>query len=104
MTDTTATLAQLRTMAASVRSLATRRLLTLEDIDRFEAALADAQARGANRVRVYAGAGFVPNSYRWQCLIQHVEARRQEDGAWRISTGVGGAQRSGGRGNLTVVV
>ena len=56
----------------------------------------------ARRVRVYSGAGFVPNSYRWRCQIQYVEVQRTPEGL-RVSTGWTGAQRSNARGSLVVV-
>ena len=56
----------------------------------------------ARRVRVYSGAGFVPNSYKWRCQIQYVEVVRTPEGL-RVSTGWTGAQRSNARGSLVVV-
>lgn len=56
----------------------------------------------ARRVRVYSGAGFVPNSYRWRCQIQYIEVQRTPEGL-RVSTGWTGAQRSNARGSLVVV-
>ena len=56
----------------------------------------------AKRIRVYSGAGFVPNSYRWRCMIQFVEVHRTPEGL-RVSTNWTGAQRSGARGSLVVV-
>jgi hypothetical protein len=56
-----------------------------------------------NRVRVYAAAGFVPNSYRYTCKIQYIEARITDDRVASIGAGWCGAQRSGGRGALVVV-
>jgi hypothetical protein len=56
------------------------------------------------RVRVYSQSGFVPNSYKWRCQIEYVEAvKDDETGAWKFSVGVGSAQRSGGSGSLVVV-
>ena len=62
-----------------------------------------AEHPGAKRIRVYSGAGFVPNSYRYRCEIQYIEITRTPDGL-RIATGWTGAQRSNGRGSLIVVI
>lgn len=57
---------------------------------------------GAKRIRVYSGAGFVPNSYRWPCRIQYIEIQRTPAGP-QICVGWTGAQRSRGAGSLVVV-
>ena len=57
---------------------------------------------GAKRIRVYSGAGFVPNSYRWPCRIQYIEIQRTPTGP-QISVGWTGAQRPRGAGSLVVV-
>lgn len=54
------------------------------------------------RVRVYAGAGFVPNSYRWSCKIQYVEATIKDGRVISIGTGWSNAQRPRGQGSLVV--
>jgi len=55
------------------------------------------------RVRVYAGSGFVPNSYKWKCLIQYVEATIKDGRVVSITTAWTGAQRPRGQGSLVVV-
>jgi hypothetical protein len=55
------------------------------------------------RVRVYAGAGFVPNSYKWTCKIQYVEATIKDGRVVSIATAWTGAQRPRGQGSLVVV-
>lgn len=55
------------------------------------------------RVRVYAGAGFVPNSYKWRCLIQYVEVTIKDGRPVSILTSWTGAQRPRGQGSLVVV-
>lgn len=62
-----------------------------------------AAAHAKRRVRVYSGAGFVPNSYRYRCRIQFVELTLQDGKITRIGTSWTGAQRSGARGSLVVV-
>ena len=55
------------------------------------------------RVRVYAGAGFVPNSYQWRCRIQYVEVTIKDGRVISIVTAWTDAQRSRGQGSLVVV-
>lgn len=55
------------------------------------------------RVRVYAGAGFVPNSYKWRCLIQYVEVTIKDGRVISIIAAWTGAQRPRGQGSLVVV-
>ena len=55
------------------------------------------------RVRVYAGSGFVPNSYRWPCKIQYVEVTIKDGRVISIATAWTGAQRPRGQGSLVVV-
>lgn len=92
---------QLRALRASLpaETLATRRAC---DWSRVRIALR-AAARAQNRVRVYAAAGFVPNSYRYPCKIQYVELRITDGRVSSIGAGWCGAQRSGARGALVVV-
>ena len=94
---------QLRALRASL-SLPARDVLLQRACDwsRVRIALREA-ARAQNRVRVYAAAGFVPNSYRYTCKIQYIEARITDGRIASISAGWCGAQRSGGRGALVVV-
>ena len=51
----------------------------------------------ATRIRVYSSAGFVPNSYRYPCPIQWIEAVRT-DNIWTVTMGTGDAKRPGGNG------
>ena len=92
---------QLRALRASLpaETLSTKRAC---DWSRVRIALR-AAARAQNRVRVYAAAGFVPNSYRYTCKIQYVELRITDGRVSSIGAGWCGAQRSGGRGALVVV-
>lgn len=92
---------QLRAIRAElpVESLRTERAC---DWSRVRVALR-AAAQAKRRVRVYAGAGFVPNSYRWKCQIQYVEVRLESGRVTDIRTGWTGAQRSGAAGSLVVV-
>ncbi len=61
---------QLRAIRASLQqTLSTARAC---DWSRVRVALR-AVPQAKRRVRVYAGSGFVPNSYKWRCLIQYVE-------------------------------
>lgn len=79
--------------------LSTRRAIGDYEVREAVAALPDA----AKRVRVYSLRGFVPNSYRSKCLIQYVEAWRDEAGEWRFCVGWTGAQRPRGMGTRVVV-
>ncbi len=98
MTTLTRTLRAVRAQLAPVKRTARGC-----DWSRVRVALrAAVENPGAKRVRVYSGAGFVPNSYRWPCKIQFVEIQRLPEGL-RISTGWTGAQRSHGAGSLVVV-
>jgi hypothetical protein len=92
---------QLRALRASLpaETLSTKRAC---DWSRVRIALREA-ARAQNRVRVYAAAGFVPNSYRYTCKIQYIEAKVCDGRIASIGAGWCGAQRSGGRGALVVV-
>ena len=98
MTTLTRTLRAVRAQLAPIQS--TRRGC---DWSRVRIALRTAATNpDAKRVRVYSGAGFVPNSYKWRCQIQYVEVQRTPEGL-RVSTGWTGAQRSRGAGSLVVV-
>ena len=98
MTTLTQNLRAVRAQLAPIQS--TRRGC---DWSRVRVALRAALSNpDAKRVRVYSGAGFVPNSYRWRCTIQYVEVTRTPEGL-NVSTGWSGAQRSGARGSLIVV-
>lgn len=98
MTTLTAALRAVRAQLAPVRSTARGC-----DWSRVRIALRVARDNpSAKRIRVYSGAGFVPNAYRHQCRIQFVELRRAGD-EWRLATGWTGAQRSRGAGSLVVV-
>lgn len=79
--------------------LATRRSIDADEVTTAYQKLADAK----RRVRVYSTAGFVPNSYRYQCDIQFVEAVRTETGDWAWSVHWDQAQRSNGRAAKIVV-
>lgn len=78
--------------------LATRRACDVRDI----LICMRETANAASRVRVYSSAGFVPNSYKYRCQIQYVEAQKTHD-QWNYSVGWTGAQRSRGNGSLVVV-
>jgi hypothetical protein len=62
-----------------------------------------AAANAKKRVRVYAGSGFVPNSYKWRCQIQYVEVLLTDGKATSIYANWTGAQRPRGQGSLVVV-
>lgn len=79
--------------------LSTRRAISADEVQEAIAALPNAK----KRVRVYSEQGFVPNSYRSKCLIQYVEAWRDETGEWVWVTGWTGAQRSRGHGTRVVI-
>lgn len=98
MTTLTRALRAVRAQLAPIQS--TRRGC---DWSRVRVALrVAAENPNAKRVRVYSGAGFVPNSYNWRCKIQYVELQRTPDGL-RVFTGWTNAQRSYGAGSLVVV-
>ena len=91
---------QLRAIRASLQqTLSTARSC---DWSRVRVALR-AVPQAKRRVRVYAGSGFVPNSYRWRCLIQYVEVTIKDGRATFITTAWTGAQRPRGQGSLVVV-
>ena len=92
---------QLRAIRASLpdKVLRTRRGL---DWNRVRVALRCAP-QAKKRVRVYSGAGFVPNSYRGRCEIQYVEVTLADGQITDIRTGWTGAQRANGAASLIVV-
>lgn len=55
------------------------------------------------RIRIYSPDGFVPNSYKYQCLISYVEATSEDGENYNIDVAVTGAKRSQGSGSLVVV-
>lgn len=74
---------------------------TARAIDKDDVRKAIRLARDAKkRVRVYSSDGFVPNSYRYRCMIQYVEV---DVATKRCFTGWTGAQRPRGAGALVVV-
>lgn len=80
---------------------ATRRSIDAQEIgEAFDAIEA---SRPKKRVRVYSAAGFVPNSYRYDCQIQFVEATRTDDDDWAWSVHWGRAQRANARAARKVV-
>lgn len=79
--------------------LATRRSVDEVEIKEAHKALPAAK----QRVRVYSAAGFVPNSYRYRCDIQFVEAIKVDDETWDWNLSWGRAQRSNGRASRKVV-
>ena len=94
----------LRPQLRAIRSSLTQTLSTARSCDwsRVRVALR-AVPQAKRRVRVYAGAGFVPNSYRWPCKIQYVEATIKDGRVVSITTAWTGAQRPRGQGSLVVV-
>lgn len=91
---------QLRAIRASLQqTLSTSRSI---DWHRVRVALR-AAPQAKRRVRVYSGAGFVPNSYKWRCLIQYVELTIKDGRVTGITTSWTGAQRPQGQGSLVVV-
>lgn len=64
---------------------ATRRSINSYEVtDAFEAI----ESRNPKkRVRVYSNAGFAPQTYRYPCQIQFVEASRTQEGDWVWTTG-----------------
>ena len=94
----------LRPQLRAIRSSLTQTLSTARSCDwsRVRVALR-AVPQAKRRVRVYAGAGFVPNSYKWTCKIQHVEATIKDGRVVSITTSWTGAQRPRGQGSLVVV-
>ena len=81
--------------------LATRRSVDAQEIGEAFDAIADRSPK--KRVRVYSAAGFVPNSYRYDCQIQFVEATRTADDDWAWSVHWGRAQRANARAARKVV-
>lgn len=81
--------------------LATRRSIDAHEVCDAYSAIEHDKAK--KRVRVYSAAGFVPNSYRYRCDIQFVEAVRTDDDNWEWSVHWGSAKRSNGRAATTVV-
>ncbi len=66
--------------------------------------LVDQLPAATSRVRVYSGAGFVPNSYRYACPMEALEATRDADtGNWVVRIVATDAKRSGGTGPTVVV-
>lgn len=94
----------LRPQLRAIRSSLTQTSSTARACDwsRVRVALR-AVPQAKRRVRVYAGAGFVPNSYKWRCRIQYVEVVVQDGRATLITTAWTGAQRPRGQGSLVVV-
>ena len=58
--------------------------------------------KAKKRVRIYSSEGFVPNSYKWPCRIEYIEAIISA-GEWHLKKGHTSAQRSYGQGNLLVI-
>jgi hypothetical protein len=79
--------------------LATRRSVDAAEVTEAFQALEKAK----RRVRVYSTAGFVPNSYRYRCEIQYVEAEKTGDDNWVWSVRWGSAQRKNARAATVVV-
>lgn len=91
-----------RVLRQLARQIDGPRLATKRPVSRLDVVKALRAARDAKeRVRVYSGMGFVPNSYRHQCRIQFIEGKRTEAG-WEWRTGWCGAQRPYGSGALVV--
>ena len=91
---------QLRAIRASLQqTLSTARSC---DWSRVRVALR-AVPQAKRRVRVYAGSGFMPNSYKWTCRIQYVEVTIKDGRPVSILTSWTGAQRPRGQGSLVVV-
>jgi hypothetical protein len=80
---------------------ATRRSVDAQEV--CEAFNAIEYRNPKRRVRVYSAAGFVPNSYRYDCKIQFVEAERTEAGDWAWHLSWGNAQRANARATRQVV-
>lgn len=94
---------ELRSIRASLASMPNTRTARACDWSRVRIALR-AASKAKRRVRVYSGAGFVPNSYRWRCQIQYVELTVAPGGRiTSVYTGWTGAQRANGAGSLIVV-
>jgi hypothetical protein len=92
----------LRVIRASLASMPSTSTYRACDWSRVRIALR-AASRAKRRVRVYAGSGFVPNSYRWRCQIQYVELTVAGGRITSIHTGWAGAQRANAAGSLVVV-
>ena len=88
----------LRAQLAQQQGLSTARTC---DWSRVRVALR-AVPQAKRRVRVYSGSGFVPNSYKWRCHIQYVEATIKDGRVSSITTGWSNAQRPRGQGSLVV--
>ena len=78
--------------------LSTKRAITAEEVRTALEVLPEAK----NRVRVYSGQGFVPNSYRNKCQIQYLQGDFV-DGEWKWHTGWSNAQRCRASGSIVVV-
>lgn len=94
--------AQLRALRASLAGQPALRTSRACDWSRVRVALR-AAATAKRRVRVYAGSGFVPNSYKWTCQIQYIEVLVTDGKVTRIYQNWTGAQRPRGQGSLVVV-
>jgi hypothetical protein len=94
--------AQLRVLRASLAGQPALRTSRACDWSRVRVALR-AAAGAKKRVRVYAGSGFVPNSYKWKCQIQYIEVLLTDGKATSIYANWTGAQRPRGQGSLVVV-
>jgi len=92
---------QLRALRASLIA-ETSRTRRACDWSRVRTALRAAPG-AKRRVRVYAGAGFVPRSYRWPCKIQYIELSIADGRIASITASWTGAQRPYGNGSLVVV-
>lgn len=80
--------------------LSTKRAIDEQEIGM----LVDSIKAGGKYVRVYSQMGFVSNSYKSRCAIQHVTATLVDaaTGEWRVTIGWGSAQRAPGKGSLVV--
>lgn len=54
-------------------------------------------------IRVYAGQGFVPNSYKYRADISYMEAQRNSDGDFDIIVTTTDAKRSYGNGAVVTI-
>lgn len=76
----------------SQSELRTRRGLTSDDVTLF---IECVRTFHRKTVRVYSSMGFVPNSYKGRCVIEHIS---RDGKTGRISIGWSGASRSFGAG------
>lgn len=80
-----------------------RKIGNYEVADLEEAVKLHADNQSVKTIRVYSYQGFVPNAYKYRCLIAFIEAVRQENGEFKFYGGQTDAKRSRGNGALLTI-